>query len=231
MGILGLWQKINEFHETDTYANKFSKIYIDAHIMFFRLASPLLSITDKETYKKVFKRNFDAKILFLESLLVPGATISDSLIVVLDSPGSGKNKKRRIEKREDTTSKVIIPAWIFKYFLELIIDERKMKAIMEQGKEADHLLCEIFAGNKKEKGLMAIYTDDSDLLLCAKYIIRHNKKIYNVTKVVKSLGITMKKFNAACSMAANDYNNSNMTFGRALNIIVDGEKSIKKRNK
>lgn len=205
MGILGLWKKINDIGiQPMSKIPKFDVVYIDANIMFMRISIPLLKL-HKDSLINVFNRNYSVKMNWLDM-------IAKKIVFVFDAPGVSSLKTRRPKK----SIAEVIPGWLYEHFKQLIIADN-YPIIMKKDTEADTLIAKKLKGKNND----AVFTEDSDLLMYSKYIIRYNNDVYHVPDIITGLGMSRAKFIAACNIAGNDYNDSTITFSKAMKIVLN----------
>lgn len=207
MGIRGLWQSVKKYSGRVS-TEKFDYIIIDGTMMVINFSMPIRHL-EGSMFEEVLRKIFTIRV----HRLIDRLTVADAskLIFVFDPLEKPAEKIRPRQKLEG------LPDMSFDYFYDLMHESHV--SIVESDIEADHKMAEIYERLVGEGQSPIVYTEDSDLLCLVPAVMRFDFSVYKVSEIIAGLGVTKKKFIDACVMAANDYNDSTMTFSKALKMV------------
>jgi len=210
MGIRGLWQAIK--NSSSTKPQKFDAIIVDGTMLVINFSMPIRHLS-RDVFADVLQRTFNKRIHDLCTRLKSPDDVA-SLIFVFD-PSEKPSKKIRPRQKL-----VGLPIYTFDIFEELMQAAGVTVVVAPDGHEADDEMAAICNDQRTDANANTIvYTEDSDLLCLVPAVMRFDFSIWLLDDILRDLNITKNIFLAACDMAANDYNDSTMTFARALSIV------------
>jgi len=219
MGIRGLWHAITGSGKIfDPSMGQYNPVIIDATMITINICVPVSHLND-EQFEEVVRRNFKARV---DALV---GTFGDIVLVFVFDPAKRPDTKIR-PRPIGTLDDLRVRS--FGLIHELIIEFGHRTVESLEGVEADHTMANLYDYCVKDNLNPIIYSEDSDMLYLVPNVSRFDFTIYNRDTVLAFLGIDLETFLAACKAAANDYNDSSMTFSRSLAKIISTENNEEK---
>lgn len=200
MGILGLWNALKDFPPKKIPLRRPARILVDGTWLGYKLVLPIKDLKPSD-FTVVLKKNFENKMKMLQGY------DPDEIIFVFDPILRSPEKIRR-KDRESTR----IPDNEYKEYISLVT---KVFKVIQAPVETDLTIRDMITKDD------LAYTDDSDFFLFSPGIIRFDGDIYMTKEVIAFSELTPEEFRDACSIAANDYNYSSMTFAAARKKILN----------
>lgn len=210
MGIRGLWKFVKDA-STSILPGTLDTIIVDGTMMVINFSMPIRHLEPNvfaDVLRKIFVKRMNDLTAFLKT---PKDTQKIKFVFDPVEKPAGKIRPRQ--------KLVGMPDYAFDIFYDLMHEHGVDIIECPIGVEADHKMAELASELASELEVV-VYTEDSDLLCLTPVVMRFDFSVWRLDDILRVAGITKKNFIDACQMAANDYNDSSMTFVKALKNVL-----------